>query len=56
MEVRKAPYDSELIRPHKPERNATGTRIDAVPALAMAAAAWRRTATQQKRKVRVRAY
>lgn len=42
VEVRKAPYDPEQIRPHKPERESTGTRVDAVPAAAMAAAAWRR--------------
>lgn len=42
VEVRKAPYDSEQIRPHKPERTPNSSRIDAVPAAAMAAAAWRR--------------
>lgn len=41
VEVRRAPYDPELIRPDKPERNATGKRIDAVPAAAMAVEAWR---------------
>lgn len=41
VEVRRAPYDPELIRPDKPERGATGKRIDAVPAAAMAVEAWR---------------
>lgn len=44
VEVRHAVYDADLIRPHKPERDGSATRVDAVPALAMAAAAWRRTA------------
>jgi phage terminase large subunit-like protein len=43
VEVVKAPYDPMLIRPHKPDRKPQAHRIDAVPALAMAAAAWRRT-------------
>lgn len=42
VEVRKAPYDPELIRPDKPERDKTGKRIDAVPSAAMACAAWKR--------------
>jgi phage terminase large subunit-like protein len=41
VEVRRAPYDPELIRPDKPERGSTGKRIDAVPAAAMAVEAWR---------------
>lgn len=41
VEVRRAPYDPELIRPDKPERGSTGKRIDAVPAAAMAVDAWR---------------
>lgn len=41
VEVRRAPYDPELIRPEKPERQRGGTRIDAVPAAAMAIDAWR---------------
>jgi phage terminase large subunit-like protein len=56
VEVLKAPYDPEMIRPAKPDRGSSGTRIDAVPALAMAAAAWRRTATQQQRRNRVVGY
>jgi hypothetical protein len=42
VEVRKAPYDPELIRPDKPERDRTGKRIDAVPSAAMACSAWKR--------------
>lgn len=56
VEVRRASYDAELIRPHKPERNSSGTRIDAVPALAMAGAAWRRTASQVKRRQAIYAF
>jgi phage terminase large subunit-like protein len=41
VEVRRAPYDPELIRPDKPERGATGKRIDAIPSAAMAVQAWR---------------
>lgn len=41
VQVRRAPFDPELIRPDKPERGATGLRIDAVPAAAMAVEAWR---------------
>jgi phage terminase large subunit-like protein len=36
VEVRKSTMNPELIRPEKPERNKTGTRIDAVPTAAMA--------------------
>jgi phage terminase large subunit-like protein len=42
VEVRKAPYDPELIRPDKPERDKVGKRIDAVPSAAMACSAWKR--------------
>jgi phage terminase large subunit-like protein len=42
VEVRKAPYDPELIRPDKPERDKSGKRIDAVPSGAMACSAWKR--------------
>lgn len=41
-EVRHAPFDANLVRPVKPERSKERARIDAVPAAAMAAAAWRR--------------
>jgi phage terminase large subunit-like protein len=41
VQVRKAPYDPELIRPDKPDRAKTGKRIDAVPAAAMAVDAWK---------------
>jgi phage terminase large subunit-like protein len=36
VEVRKAPYNPDLIRPDKPERGKVGKRIDGVPAAAMA--------------------
>lgn len=39
--VRRAPYDPELIRPDKPERQRTGKRIDAVTAASMAVDAWK---------------
>ena len=42
VEVRKAPYDPELIRPDKPDRGRDGKRIDAVPSSAMACSAWKR--------------
>jgi hypothetical protein len=40
VEVRRAPYDPELIRPDKPNRNTSAKRIDAVPAAVMAVNAW----------------
>lgn len=40
VEIRKAPYNPDLIRPDKPERDKSGKRIDAVPTSAMAAHAW----------------
>ncbi|CAM4138638.1 terminase TerL endonuclease subunit [Nocardiopsis rhodophaea] len=40
VEVRRAPYNPDLIRPDKPERDKSGKRIDAVPTAAMAASAW----------------
>lgn len=48
VEVRKAPYDPELIRPDKPDRGREGKRIDAVPSAAMACSAWKRAPLQQK--------
>jgi phage terminase large subunit-like protein len=39
--VRRAPYDPNLMRPAKPERNIDRERIDAVPTAAMAANAMR---------------
>ena len=42
VEVRKAPYDPQLIRPDKPERDKSGKRIDAVPSAAMACSAMKR--------------
>lgn len=53
VEVRRAAYDPELIRPDKPQRGATGTRIDAVPAASMAVHAWTTRGTE---KPRVSAY
>jgi phage terminase large subunit-like protein len=41
VEVRRAPYDANLVRPSKPERGTARTRIDAVPTAAMAANAMR---------------
>lgn len=41
VQVRRAPFDPELIRPDKPDRGAANARIDAVPAAAMAVEAWR---------------
>ncbi|MFD8496326.1 terminase large subunit [Amycolatopsis sp. NPDC059657] len=56
VEVRKAPYNPELIRPDKPERSKTGKRIDGVPAAAMACNAMLRsplaeTAPPESRKI-----
>lgn len=42
VEVLKAPYDPEVVRPVKPERGSTGVRIDAVPSAAMACSARKR--------------
>lgn len=48
-EVRHAPYDPNLVRPSKPERGTDRTRIDAVPAAAMAANCWRNRANVERR-------
>jgi phage terminase large subunit-like protein len=40
VEVRRARENPELIRPEKPERGASGKRIDAVPAASLAVGAW----------------
>lgn len=40
-EVRRAPYDPNLVRPSKPDRGTDRARIDAVPTAAMAASAMR---------------
>lgn len=40
VEVRRAPYNPDLVRPDKPERDKDGRRIDAVPTALMAASAW----------------
>lgn len=46
VEIVKAPYNPELIRPHKPERDGSRFRIDAVPTAAMACNAWKRAPLQ----------
>jgi phage terminase large subunit-like protein len=57
VETRKAPYDPELIRPDKPDRDRSDKRIDAVPALAMAANALDRApAVRASKRARVRGY
>lgn len=48
VEIRKAPYNPELIRPDKPERDKSSKRIDAVPSLAMACSAWKRDPIPEK--------
>lgn len=53
VEVRKAPYNPELIRPDKPARDRVGKRIDAVPAAAMACSAWKRAAAVKPGLTRV---
>lgn len=40
VEVRRSRENPELVRPDKPERNATGKRIDAVTAASLAVGAW----------------
>lgn len=42
VEVMKAPFNPDLVRPVKPERDKSGKRIDGVPSSAMAVAAWKR--------------
>lgn len=41
VEARIAPYDPDLVRPSKPNREKEARRIDAVPAAVMAVNAWR---------------
>jgi phage terminase large subunit-like protein len=48
-EVRRAPYDPNLLRPVKPERGKDRARIDAVPTAAMAANALRAWETEPAR-------
>lgn len=50
VEVRRAPYDPNLIRPSKPDRGSDRSRIDAVPTAAMAANAWRLRANVEPRR------
>jgi phage terminase large subunit-like protein len=40
VEVRKATYNRDLIRPEKPDRDSSKKRIDAVPSSSMATSAW----------------
>jgi phage terminase large subunit-like protein len=49
-EVRRAPYDANLLRPVKPDRGTDRHRIDAVPTAAMAANAMRMAATAEPRR------
>lgn len=55
VEVRRSKENPELMRPDKPERSATGKRIDAVPAASLAVGAWvvrgRQITTRYKRVV-----
>lgn len=48
VEVKHAPYDANLVRPVKPQRETNRARIDAVPAAAMAANAMRRALSTPK--------
>lgn len=50
VEVRRAAYDPELIRPNKPARDRASARIDAVPTAAMAVAAWRTRGQEAPRR------
>lgn len=52
-EVRHAAGNPDLIRPDKPAREATGKRVDAVTAAAMAAAAWSTRGKQKPKSRRV---
>jgi hypothetical protein len=40
VEMRVAPYNPDLVRPDKPQRDRDGKRIDGVPTALMAASAW----------------
>lgn len=52
VEVRRAPYNPELIRPDKPERDKSGKRIDPVVTAAMACNAWMREPMEWSEPVR----
>lgn len=56
VEVRKAPYNPELIRPDKPERDRSGKRIDAVPSASMAVSAWKRAPLAEPKPSRMVVY
>ena len=53
VEVMKAPYNPELIRPVKPDRKTSRFRIDAVPSASMACAAWKRAPMVEKKRHRM---
>lgn len=56
VEVSRAAYNPELIRPVKPDRASSRFRIDAVPTAAMAVSAWKRAPVveEQRRRMVVR--
>lgn len=49
-EVRRAPYEPNLVRPSKPDRASDRVRIDAVPTAAMACNAWTTRSRQPARR------
>lgn len=53
VEVRHAAGDADQRRPDKPDRQAVGKRIDAVPAAAMAITRWRELADKHARSGRM---
>lgn len=53
VEVRHPPGDVDQLRPDKPDRNAVGKRIDAVPTAAMAVTRWRELAQKHARSGRI---
>jgi phage terminase large subunit-like protein len=53
VEVRHPPGDADQLRPDKPDRNAVGKRIDAVPTAAMAVTRWRELAQRHAKHGRM---
>jgi len=53
VEVRHPAGDADQLRPDKPDRNAVGKRIDAVPTAAMAVTRWRELAAKHARSGRM---
>ncbi len=53
VEVCHPPGDADQIRPDKPDRQAVGKRIDAVPTAAMAITRWRELAAKHARSGRM---